>query len=101
MIFDRQRMLRSAVKMALRPVLRWKPLENPIPGYSIVLGTPWALRHLLALNLRFVARTDRPNLDRIYLVFDRMRQPGADELISSARVKYSEFPLELLFRSRE
>lgn len=84
---------REAVKLALRPLLRWKPLREPKPGYSIILGVPWHLRHLLPVNLRFVAGTDLAGLDRIHIVFDRRHRPEFDDLAADARRRLPDLPL--------
>lgn len=93
----RQRLGRRAVKTVLDPLLRWRPLEDPAPGFSIILGVPWDLRHLLNVNLMFVARTDTRDLHRVQVVFDRPPRPGADEWITRARETFPDLPLSFRF----
>lgn len=97
MNYLRNRLGRESVKTLLRACLHWKPLTDPRPGFSIVLGTPWDLRHLLAVNLKFVARTDTTSLHRIHVVFDRRPRPGADELIAEVRAAFPQLPLTFRF----
>jgi hypothetical protein len=94
---DLQAMKRRWARRLLKPMLSWARLGDPADGFSIVLGTPWALRHLLEVNLHFVARTDLQRLDRIFVVFDRVRQPGADQFIQDVRGAFPELPLEFSF----
>ena len=99
-LLDHQWLKREAVKALLRPGVSWRPLEDPKPGFSIVLGTPWALRHLLPVNLRFVSRTDLDGLDRLHVVFDRTRRPGAEEFIASITEAFPDLPLDFRFHPR-
>jgi hypothetical protein len=78
-------------------MLGWQPLQKPKPGFSIVLGVPWALRHLLAVNLRFVGHTDLGELHRIHIVFDRPPQEGADDFIAGIRSAFPALPLTFRF----
>ena len=87
-------------KALLAPLLRWDRLDDPRPGYSIVLGTPWALRHLLEVNLCFVSRTDLTGLDCVIVVFDRVEQPGAEDFIATIREKLAN-SVPLTFRFHE
>ncbi len=89
---------RRLVKALLRPLLSWGRLNEPRDGFSIVVGTPWALRHLLEVNLRFLAATDLRQLEQIFVVFDRVRQPGAEQVISAMRSMFPQLPLRFLFQ---
>jgi len=97
MIFDPQWLKRESVKAALRPVLRWKPLEQPEPGFSIVLGTPWDLRHLLPVNLHFISRLDLTGLEKIHVVFDRTKKRGARKFIEEVIGTFPSLPLDFRF----
>lgn len=83
----------AAVRSLLRPMLRWSHRQGDRPGYSIVLGVPWMLRDLLGVNLDFVRRCDRADLDQIHLVFDRKLQPGGDAFVEKIRRDYHDLPL--------
>jgi len=84
---------RESVKLALRPLLRWRRMLEPEEGFSIVLGVPWDLRHLLGVNLRFMSRTNLTDLRRVHLVFDRRARPGMNELEAEARRQFPHLPL--------
>src|SRR5262249_25694907 len=94
---DVQAMKRRWVKRLLAPLLSWSPLRDPADGFSIVLGTPWALRQLLPVNLRFLAGTDRRRLDKVLVIFDRVLQPGADAFVQDVAWDFRELPLEFHF----
>lgn len=90
----RQTVGREVVKATLSPMLRWKPMAAPEPGYTVVLGVPWDLRHLLPVNVKFMARTDLSGMKRLHVVFDRRKRPGMDELEASVRKEFPHIPFE-------
>jgi hypothetical protein len=85
------------VKTALRAVHRWSALSEPAPGFSIVLGVPWDLRHLLNVNLRFVARTDLSRVREVFVVFDRREQPEMGEIAERTGREFPALPLTFLW----
>jgi hypothetical protein len=97
LVVDWQKIKRDALKMVLGPWLSWSPLTQPKEGFSIVLGVPWALRHLLPVNLEFVQRTDIARLQRIFIVFDRIAQEGGDAFIEQVRQQFPRLPLSFSF----
>jgi len=92
-----QKFKRDVLKALLAPLVKWKPLTSKAGGFSIILGVPWALRHLLRVNLRFVAKTDLRSLHRIHIVFDRVAQPGAAIFIAGVQREFPELPLHFRF----
>lgn len=92
----RQRIGREVVKTTLSAVLRWNPLTTINDGFSIVLGVPWDLRHLLSVNLRFVAQTDLARLTTLYVVFDRRRRPEMAAIAERTRREFPALPLEFI-----
>jgi hypothetical protein len=94
---DRQKLQRDVLKGILGPMLHWRRLDTPKDGFSIVLGVPWALRHLLEVNLRFVATTDLTRLHRIHIVFDRVAQDGAEQFTAKIRNSFPRLPMTFRF----
>ncbi len=84
---------RESIKLLLRPMLRWSRLDQTDSGYSIMLGVPWDLRHLLKVNLEFVSRTDLRNCHRIHIAFDRRRKPGYEKIINETQNQFPHLPL--------
>jgi hypothetical protein len=91
---------REFVKAMLAPLLRWRPLTTPAPGFTIILGVPWDLRHLLPVNLQFVARTNVDELRELQVIFDRTPRSGAEALIWRCRSEYPQLPLTFRFHDR-
>lgn len=93
----RREVLRSVARRVVGALTPWPRMRDPQPGYSIILGVPWGLRHLLGVNLRFIARTDLTGLSRLFVVFDRTERPGAEDLIEAARRDHPDLPMEFCF----
>jgi hypothetical protein len=89
----RQRVGRELVKAGLDVLLRWKPMMTAEAGYSIVLGVPWDLRHLLAVNLQFVARTELKDLRRVHVVFDRCYRREMREIEEQTLRSFPQLPI--------
>lgn len=92
----RQRVGRELIKALLNPLLRWKPQQSTEPGFSIVLGVPWDLRHLLKVNLQFVAKTDISELHTLYVVFDRRRKPEMASIAEAIAQEFPELPIQFI-----
>ncbi len=92
----RHRVGREAVKLALGRLLRWQPITDPQDGFTIVLGVPWDLRHLLNVNLRFVQNADLAGLRDLFVVFDRCERPGSAELQRTIAEQFPDLPLTFL-----
>lgn len=84
---------RELVKTTLKPLLRWQPLDAPAPGYSIMVGVPWDLRHLLSVNLLFIMRGNLENLHTLHVIFDRCARPEMAEIEDEMRREFPELPL--------
>ena len=87
--------LRGAVREALGRLVPWPRLEAPREKYSIIVGTPWALRHILDVNLRCIARCDLPRLDRIHVVLDRPLKPGMEAFADNVRSRWRSLPIHV------
>ncbi len=92
----RHRFGREAVKIALGRLLRWEPMAEPREGYSIVLGVPWDLRHLLNVNLRFLQSADISELRDLFIVFDRCEKPESRAVQLATRERFPELPIRFL-----
>jgi hypothetical protein len=90
----RARVGRDGVRLLLKAVLRWTPEPAWTPGYSIILGVPWHLRHLLNTNLRFIARQDRTNLRAVHCVLDRVAPDTLATMREKVLQQFPDLPLQ-------
>ncbi len=84
---------RDSVRFALRMLLSWPRDMELEPGYSIILGVPWHLRHLTSVNLECIARTDRTHLRRIHVVLDRKAPAELQKVVNSLGPSLRELPI--------
>ena len=91
------RIRRTALRGLLRPLLRWQPMPDPQPGYSILIGCTAPLAAMLGANLQLLARQDLADLDRIIIVFDRPADQIAYPVERVMRERFASLPLEFHF----
>lgn len=91
---------REVVKSIVCKLVNWPSLPTPEAGYTILVGVPWDLRHLLPVNLRFIAEARRSALRQVLVVFDRTSRSEAASLVHQIRSRHPELPLRFLFYPR-
>jgi len=84
---------REPVRYALNHALKWPVHQVLNEGYSLILGVPWHLRHLLNVNLEFIARTQSPSLQVVHVVLDRKSPQGLSQLEHSVAPHLQSLPL--------
>jgi len=89
---------RALLRAALRPLVRWSPLNDACDGYTIVIGCRSDLIPLLRANLITLQRQDQMGLHRIILVIDA---PVAvvPRLATTLRSEFRSLPLDFVFYS--
>ena len=92
-----KRYVRKSVQAILNPFLRWGRPREIAEGYSIILGAPWNLRHLLRINLLFLSKTDLTHVRRVLVVFDRTRREGANDFVDGIKREFASLPLAFYF----
>lgn len=85
---------RELAKKAIGALIDWPRSARLTNGYSVILGVPWHLRHLLKVNLQFLARLDRQHLRAIHVVLDRTSKSELSRMATEARADYPQLPLE-------
>ncbi|MGN6370731.1 MAG: hypothetical protein ACTHN5_20955 [Phycisphaerae bacterium] len=89
----RGHVVRESIKLALRSLVRWQPLQQPLDGYSIILPVPWDLRHLLPTSLLFLDKLDLCGIVDIHVIFDRTRHVRAEHLMADVINRFPKLPL--------
>ncbi len=87
----------SIARAAIGRVLRWAPMHEVQDGYSVVLGTPWDLRHLLTVNLTFIERLDLEGMRELVIVFDRGHREDMERVIAEVRSRHGGLPLRFMW----
>ena len=91
---------RLPIRSAITRLVRWKPLEHPRDGYTIVIGCNTGLARMLGSNLKFLSRQNLRNLAQIFVVLDRPRAGIPDDIEPVMRARFPKLPLEFLYYNR-
>ncbi|MEX0885164.1 MAG: hypothetical protein WD009_01875 [Phycisphaeraceae bacterium] len=91
----RQRALRAI----LRPLCRWRPLEAPQPGYTIIIGCPASMTKVLYANLALLMRQQRHHLREVVLVLDVPRAHRDAGLERDLTLRFGELSLRFVYYS--
>ncbi len=94
----RKRVTRGALSAIIRPLVRWSPLTDPEPGYTVIIGCSWRLCPMIAANLRLLARQDLTNCRRVLVMMDCERREAPAEFEDQARRAAGGTGLPLEFR---
>jgi hypothetical protein len=68
-----------------RNLVTWRPMHDPLPGYTVVLGCMHALAPVAIANLRFCAQQDATRLHEMVLVFDCLVDDIPPEVVDVVR----------------
>lgn len=90
---------RTLLRAAIRPLLRWRPLESPEPGYTVVMACNSLLSPMLGVNLRLLAGQKADNLRELILVFDRTPTAALSALAQQVRAMAPLLPIRFMYYS--
>ena len=91
-------------RLPLRALLRcsasWRPLRNPEPGYTIILGNYAPLSEILLANFRLLEQQDLTNARQIIVVTDRPKDQLKVPIEELALKAFPKLPLRFLYYNR-
>ena len=87
------------LRTAIRPLIRWRPLPDPEPGYSVVIGCKSSLAGMLGVNLQLLGRQRRDHLREVIVVWDCGRSAQMIELEARLRSAIGDLPVRFLYYS--
>lgn len=93
-------MQRAVFRGVLRPLCGWQPLDDPEPGYAVIVGCVGTLPEVLNANLAMIARQQRTHLSEVILVFDCPRASLSPDFETTLRQRHPELPLRFLYYTR-
>jgi len=97
--FNWIRLQRVVLRGIIRPLVRWQPLENPLPGYTVIIGAQAGLSQLVDVNLRFLAQQVHDDLQQVIIVFDRPADRIDPPVEARLRARYPKLPLRFIYYS--
>jgi hypothetical protein len=95
--YARAKAARGLLRAVLRPLVRWSPMTDPRPGYTVIIGCSTPLMAMLGVNLRMLAAQRAENLREVLVVFDRRRSPAHAALEERVRAEHPNLPARFLY----
>lgn len=83
--FLRKRILRAGMRTLIRPLISWKPIEQPKEGYTILIGCTKRLVSMIWANLSMLDRCDMTGCDGVLIGIDAL--PGELGIDLDAKAK--------------
>jgi hypothetical protein len=69
------------ITVLIRNLTSWKPMDEPLPGYSVVLSCMKSLAPVAVANLRLCAQQDATRLHEMIVVFDCLVEDIPPEVV--------------------
>ncbi len=91
--------MRAVLRAVLRTTVRWRPLDRPQPGYTVVIGCKRELPVLLDATLLCLSKQDLTSVRRTLAVFDCRPTKALIERCAQLAERYPQLHLEPLFYS--
>jgi hypothetical protein len=98
--FHLVRARRAAIRRVISPFRRWRPLDDPESGYTILIGCNAPLAAMLGANLQMLSQQDLTDCDKIIVVFDRPAGQIEYPVERVMRERFPSLPLEFLYYPR-
>ena len=84
----------------IRSLVRWQPMRDPRPGYTLVISCASPLASMLTANLAAVARQDLTGLERIIIDFDLPADMVVVPIEQRLRADFPDLPLQFRYFTR-
>lgn len=94
--FARARLSRRLLRGLLAPLVRWRPLEEPADGCTVVIAASRRILPVLRANLSLLRRQDLTGFREVVVVIDAAPGQVDPDLESSLRRAYPEIPLRVI-----
>ncbi len=88
---------RAMMRTVFQPLLHWKPLDHPKPGYTVIIGCNGQLAAMIGADLRMLNHQDRSNLKKILIVIDRPAYKISFPVEQTLRDQYPDLPLQFVY----
>ena len=89
--------VRAVLRIPFRRLLEWKPVEDPHPGYTIIIGCNSGLAAMTGAVLRMLQRQRRDNVHRIVVVLDRPKEQLSFPVEDRMRERFPDLPLTFVY----
>ena len=97
--FLKARLSRQLMRSTIASAVGWRAMENPLPGYTIIIGLKAELGVMIEANLGLLSEQDLEGVDSIVLVFDRVRSADDDAANEGLRARFPKLRLRFVYYS--
>ncbi|HEX7008614.1 MAG TPA: hypothetical protein VF184_01445, partial [Phycisphaeraceae bacterium] len=94
--FHLTRLQRYFMRAILKRLASWEPLEEPQPGYTLLIGCPAEMTPVLHVNLMMIMKQQQQHLREVIVVFDQDRDRMGSEAERKLRQAFPTLPLCVL-----
>jgi len=95
--FNYVRAYRGLLRLLIRPLVRWKPIADPKPGYTLAIACHDRLPEILVPNLELVCKQDLDNLHSTVVSFDGPRTPQLADTAAHLERRFPQLRLRILY----
>lgn len=88
---------RLVVRTIIRPMVSWRPMKDPKPGYTVVIGCLSDLAEMLPGNLACLRKQRLENANEILVVIDQPRSKLAFDVEGHLETAMPELPLRFIY----
>src|SRR4051812_24795719 len=83
------RAYRALLRLMIQPLVRWTPLDRPMPGYTLAIACHHVFPEILIPNFELLGKQDLHNLQCTIISFDG---PRTAKLLQAAESMRRRFP---------
>ena len=94
--FHLHRLQRLPLVLLLRTLIRWGPMKDPEPGYTVIIACNYNLRTILDTVLQLIARQDTTNLKELMVAFELTERQFPESFKRGILERFPGLPITFL-----
>ena len=91
---------RFVIRLLIKPLLRWQPLEATAPGYTIVVACHWRFPEMFEASLLFLAKQDLRDFHSLICAIDAPKSVSLELATQQIQAKFPTLRITFLFQTR-
>ena len=91
---------RSFLVALLRTLVRWTPMKDPEPGYTVIIACNYNLRMILDTVLQLIVRQDTTNLRELMVAFELTEDQFPESFKQHIHERFPSLPITFLTYNR-
>ena len=98
--FHWNRFRRGFLVALARTLVRWRPMKDPEPGYTVIIACNYNLRMILDTVLQLIVRQDTTNLKELMVAFELTESQFPESFKRHILERFPSLPITFLTYSR-